>query len=761
MLAAETMNGHTFHIGKLRHAAIGVVAVALACVSYAQTSPPPPASTAAAPAAPAGKTFSQEQLEQLVAPIALHPDSLLAQMLMASTYPLDIVMADRWVKANPKVKDKALEDAMQKQPWDPNVKGLTAVPQALAMMSEKLEWTQQLGDAFLAQRQELMAAVQKLRQKASAQGNLKESKEQKVITEQVAQQTVIKIEPADPQVVYVPSYNPTVVYGAWPYPAYPPYYYPPAPYYGYYAGAGLVGFTAGVIVGGAIWGNANWGGGDVDIDVNKSNNFNRTNNTNKNFQHNPERRGGVPYKDQRTAQQYNRGQSANAGTRDDFRGRDGQSDRAGDRTGDRAGDRTGDRAGDRAGDRSGDRAAGVSDRSANTRDAGGASAGTRDVGGGGRDANVGRDVGGGSRDISSGRASAGTSDRGGGGNYGGGGGHYGSSGSAFGGGSGASARSSSSRGSSSMASSRGGGGGAARWWWRARRWRSAMTSHLPMRLSQTEGKLVMINRIHFRFKRVSLSAAFVLCTLGISTAFAAAPAQRTFASAEEAAAALVQAVKKGDRAGILAVLGKDAASSLSSGDAIDDRLIAERFVTRYETKHAIVADGDKRATLTIDADDFPFAYPLVKTASGWRFDAKAGNAELLARRVGENELAVMNVLLAIVDAQREYASLDRDGNGAPEYAAKFASTPGKKDGLYWPTYAGEPPSPLGTLVARAAGQGYKKADGPQPYHGYYFRSAKRTGRQSDAAALTTTPLKATRSAASRSLPIRPSMRTRV
>ena len=128
MLAAETMNGHTFHIGKMRHAAIGVVAVALACLSYAQTPPPPAASTTAAQA-PAAKTFSQEQLEQLVAPIALHPESLLAQMLMASTSPLDIVMADRWVKANPKVKDKGLEDAMQKQPWDPNVKGLTAVPQ--------------------------------------------------------------------------------------------------------------------------------------------------------------------------------------------------------------------------------------------------------------------------------------------------------------------------------------------------------------------------------------------------------------------------------------------------------------------------------------------------------------------------------------------------------------------------------------------------------------------------------------------------------
>ena len=124
-----------------------------------------------------------------------------------------------------------------------------------------------------------MDAVQKLRQKASAQGNLKDTKEQKVITEQVATQTVIKIEPADPQVVYVPTYNPAVVYGTWPYPAYPPYYYYPPAYYGYYAGAGLVGFTAGVIVGGAIWGNCNWGGGDVDIDVNKSNNFNRTNNS--------------------------------------------------------------------------------------------------------------------------------------------------------------------------------------------------------------------------------------------------------------------------------------------------------------------------------------------------------------------------------------------------------------------------------------------------------------------------------------------------
>ena len=211
--------------------------------------------------------------------------------------------------------DKALEDALQKQPWDPSVKGLTAVPQVLSMMSEKLDLTQQMGDAFLAQPKELMDAVQKLRQKASAQGNLKDTKEQKVITEQVATQTVIKIEPADPQVVYVPTYNPAVVYGTWAYPAYPPYaYYPPA-YYGAYAGAGLVGFTAGVIVGSALWGNCNWGGGNVDVDVNRNSNFTRNVNRTEvaasrsarvqerqaggrsQWQHNPENRQGVQYRD--------------------------------------------------------------------------------------------------------------------------------------------------------------------------------------------------------------------------------------------------------------------------------------------------------------------------------------------------------------------------------------------------------------------------------------------------------------------------------
>ena len=205
-----------------------LVVFAAVGLAGAQTMPAPaatPPGAAAAPAAQGEKTFSQEQLDQILAPIALYPDGLLAQVLMASTYPIEIVTAERWVKANPGLKDKALEDALQKQPWDASVKSMAAFPQVLTMMSEKLDWTQQLGDAFLAQKEDVSATIQNLRAKASKEGNLKDTKEQKIVTQQVESKTVIVIEPANPQVVYVPTYNPTVVYGAWWYPAYPPYYY--------------------------------------------------------------------------------------------------------------------------------------------------------------------------------------------------------------------------------------------------------------------------------------------------------------------------------------------------------------------------------------------------------------------------------------------------------------------------------------------------------------------------------------------------------
>ena len=262
-------------------------------------------------------SFKKEEIEQLVAPIALYPDALVAQVLMASTYPLEVVQAARWSKANPELKDKALQDALEKQPWDPSVKSLTAFPGTLAMMSDRLDWTQKLGDAFLAQQKEVLAAVQQLRSRAQAAGNLKSTQEQKVATEQQDGTTVIKIEPADPQVVYVPTYNTTVVYGPWPYPAYPPYYWPPPVYYP--PGTVFFGFTVGIAIG-AAWGGCHWGGGNVYIDHRTYNNFNRTDIKTGDWQHRPEHRKGVEYRDPGSRQKYG-GQRSGVDTREAYRGR--------------------------------------------------------------------------------------------------------------------------------------------------------------------------------------------------------------------------------------------------------------------------------------------------------------------------------------------------------------------------------------------------------------------------------------------------------
>ena len=168
-------------------------ALSLAAAVPAQITPAPAAQppTGAAAPSPTAKTFTQQDLDQLLAPIALYPDALLAQVLMASTYPLEVVAAERWAKANATLKDKALEDALQNQAWDPSVKSLAVFPQVLTMMSEKIDWTQKLGDAFLAQQKEVMATAQSLRQKAVAEGTLKDSQEEKVVTEKVETTTVI------------------------------------------------------------------------------------------------------------------------------------------------------------------------------------------------------------------------------------------------------------------------------------------------------------------------------------------------------------------------------------------------------------------------------------------------------------------------------------------------------------------------------------------------------------------------------------------
>ena len=277
-------------------------------------------------------TFSEEQLSQMLAPIALYPDELLSQILMASTYPLEVVQASRWATQNKNLKGDALAKALETQPWDPSVKSLINFPQVLAMMNEKLDWMGTLGDAFLAQPKDVMGTVQKLRAKAEAEGNLKTTKEQKVIVEKETQ-TII-IEPANPEVVYVPAYNPTVVYGGWPYPAYPPYYYYPP---GYVAGAAAYSFVAGVAIGAAwgyAWGGCNWHGGDIDIDIDR--NFNRNTNIDRgqyknqmqgrgeggkgSWQHNPQHRQGVAYRDQGTSQRFGQSQARSVENRQAARG---------------------------------------------------------------------------------------------------------------------------------------------------------------------------------------------------------------------------------------------------------------------------------------------------------------------------------------------------------------------------------------------------------------------------------------------------------
>ena len=253
-----------------------------------------------------------------MAPIALYPDSLLAQILTASTYPLEIVQAARFVKQNKELKGEKLMEAAKDKDWDPSVKAMLEFPDVLSMMDEKIEWTQKLGDAFLDQQKDVMESVQRLRRKANESGNLKTTKEQIVIVEKETK--VIVIESASPEVVYVPTYNPTVVYGAWPYPAYPPY-----PVYAYPYGAGLA-FTAGVALGAAArrgyggWG-CGWGNNEININNSTHNNFTKNNynrpeqhqNKGQNWKHNPEHRGNAQYKNQKTAQKYGQQRSGSGG----------------------------------------------------------------------------------------------------------------------------------------------------------------------------------------------------------------------------------------------------------------------------------------------------------------------------------------------------------------------------------------------------------------------------------------------------------------
>ena len=252
-----------------------------------------------------------EQLDSLVAPIALYPDAMLAQTLAASTYPLEVMQLDQWMDKNKNLKDKALVDAVAKQPWDPSVQSMAAFPDVVQRMAENIQWMTDVGNAVLAQQKDVMDAVQRMRAKAQGTGNLKTGSEQKVETKTTQSgQQVIVVEQANPEAAYVPSYDPAVVYGAAPaeYPYYP-YSYP-----GYQPGTALAWGSA-IAVGG-VWANNNWGNCDWDngdVNINNNNNFNKNYNKNVNktgtgqgngWQHNPQHRGNAPYANKQTANKY-------------------------------------------------------------------------------------------------------------------------------------------------------------------------------------------------------------------------------------------------------------------------------------------------------------------------------------------------------------------------------------------------------------------------------------------------------------------------
>jgi hypothetical protein len=293
-------------------ASLGTRAIAVLCAALlipanvSSASPPPQAATTPSSAA---ARIPGDQLDSLVAPIALYPDPLLAQVLAASTYPLEIIQLQQWMSKHPDLKGEALAAAVEKEDWDPAVQGLAALPDVVKRLGDDIKWTTDLGNAFLAQQSDVMDAVQRMRKRASDGGNLKTTEQQTVTTQVVQTKEVIVIQQANPQVIYVPAYNPVVVYGPPVYP-YPPIYYPPP---GYYAAGVAIGFGVGVAMG-AFWGGGwgygpRWGYGSVHINVNNRyvNHYNRYNNYNRyggNWNHNPAHRGGTPYGDRNTANRY-------------------------------------------------------------------------------------------------------------------------------------------------------------------------------------------------------------------------------------------------------------------------------------------------------------------------------------------------------------------------------------------------------------------------------------------------------------------------
>jgi hypothetical protein len=621
--------------------------------------------------------LTAQQLDSLTAPIALYPDALLAQVLMATTFPQEVQAAAQWSKAHSVQNGDDAVKAVSSQPWDPSVQSLVAFPQVLATMASRPEWVTQIGDAFLAQPNDVMNSVQRLRKQAQEAGNLKSNQQQNVIVEQ----DKIQIQPANPQVVYVPTYNPTLVYGSWPYPAYPPIYIPPPPGYAIATGfaAGLA-FGAGIAVTNSLWGGVNWNTGNVNVNVNRFNNINVNNRLNA---------SGDTANWNRNAN-YNRDSlSFNKSQLDSYRGYDQSRQQAMQTLEHRTGESFGGSANQRLQDiheggfdpNDLSSRADFANRDNALRGAGDGDAARQDMQRGEASRNAfASDFGG---------------DRFGGGGFGGG--------DRFGGGGGGG------RGFG------GGFGGGRRFRRRmaplsastpdCRRDRTIIGRSIPAALPSLGRKLAL---------KTSAIAALLVCMvllLGIANAHA----QAAYPSPDTAANALVDALSSNDQSSMKHVLGNHFQRFIPSQNVGADDIYD--FLGAWAQGHEIVndppsTDGKQHAHLLVGKSNWTLPIPLVQTSAGWRFDPGASREEMQLRRVGRNERAAMLASLAYVEAQKDYRNL------TGHYALRLISTPGKRDGLYWAVAPGEPQSPLGPLAAAMPGGNVISKEG---YHGYYYR----------------------------------------
>jgi hypothetical protein len=265
---------------------------------------------------------------------------------------------------------------------------------------------------------------------------------------------------------------------------------------------------------------------------------------------------------------------------------------------------------------------------------------------------------------------------------------------------------------------------------------NAMVNDLNMQCKREEQVVNISQTIFWRMSTCRRIARTIICALGLAfiapTESFAAASQQSFESPQAGVTALIKAVKANDVSALRAIFGPEGSKLLSSGDAVADAHSRVVFSKAYDEANKVVLESEAQATLVIGKDEWPMPIPLVKYPDGWRFDTVKGGDEILKRRIGRNELETMQVCLAIVDAEREYAARHVDSGGVPVYASRFTSSQGKRDGLYWPAQTNEAPSPLGALLANAADEGYARPGvlRREPYHGYYYRIL--TGQGEDA-----------------------------